>query len=79
MKIIYDDGIPVALDWQLQCPLRVNMSLVWAPLLSHATAFVRIKRRLPSGNFVLIDATGKETINSEESIRESCVVDYRGK
>ncbi|MCK5343999.1 MAG: hypothetical protein KAR20_11375, partial [Candidatus Heimdallarchaeota archaeon] len=75
MRIIYENGVPESIDWQIQGPIEVGDCLLWVPLLPHEREFVLVidkKTNEDGEEFArLRDSYGKTTLNSISSIRES--------
>lgn len=81
MKVIYEDNVPTAINWELKGPIKVGDKLIWEPLDSDVRCLVKVVRKYIFDGETFYDlkgVDGSESVNSERTVRGSCVRDLRG-
>lgn len=81
MKVLYENGIPCGIDWELIGEIKKGDKLVWEPLNEQIKTYLEVTKVLQIDNenyYHLLGEDDSFSINSESCVRESCVRDFRG-
>ena len=80
MKLIYENGVPCGVNWELKGEIKNGDNLVWEPLDDDVKCYVTVTsiQRVDGENFYeLTGEDGSISVNCESSVRESCVRNFR--